>query len=197
VHGASVDDPYHKMLVESAIDYSFRDRVHYFLGGARINNKFRLAAETCVLGEAGKTVSEEESVNRVAFLKVMLTKKYEEIMRSLNPALFEKAQLCKDMCKRMSGGRPNKSSKDSTFGEKKMWEKWLKIKTEMKKIFTSLPATYHKMKSGTQLYDVYVNIIRDHWFCTETFQTFTILNTFLLIFFPSSNIARRSQRPNQ
>jgi hypothetical protein len=47
---ASVDDPYHMMLVESAIDYSFRDRVQYFLGGARINNKFRLSVETCVLG---------------------------------------------------------------------------------------------------------------------------------------------------
>eukprot|EP00970_Alexandrium_tamarense_P017250 scaffold8795_cov137-Alexandrium_tamarense.AAC.1 len=34
---------------------------------------------------------------------------------------------------------------------------------EMKKIFTCLPATYHKMKSGTQLYEVYDNVIREHW----------------------------------
>jgi hypothetical protein len=33
----------------------------------------------------------------------------------------------------------------------------------MKKIFPGLPANYHKMKSGTQLYDVYDNLIRDHW----------------------------------
>jgi|EP00970_Alexandrium_tamarense_P011853 hypothetical protein len=29
-----VDDPYHKMLVESEIDYSFGDRVDYFLRGS-------------------------------------------------------------------------------------------------------------------------------------------------------------------
>eukprot|EP00970_Alexandrium_tamarense_P001164 scaffold124_cov120-Alexandrium_tamarense.AAC.2 len=64
----------------------------------------------------------------------------------------------------MSGGRPNKSSSETTtFGEKKMWEKWKQMKMEMKKIFTRLPVTYHKMKSGTQLYEVYDNIIRDHW----------------------------------
>ena len=99
---ASVDDPYHKMLVESAIDYSFGDRVQYFLGGARINNKFRLAVETCVLGEAGKIVCEDMCA-KVASLKVQLAKKYEEIMRSLDPGLFESAQLRDDVCKRMFG----------------------------------------------------------------------------------------------
>eukprot|EP01082_Thalassiosira_pseudonana_P007744 g6305.t1 g6305 contig23:158866-160446(+) len=160
---ASVDDPYHKMLVESAIDYSFGDRVQYFLGGARINNKFRLAVETCVLGEAGKIVCEDMCA-KVASLKVQLAQKYEEIMRSLDPGLFESEKLREDMCKRMSGGRPNKSiSETTTFGEKKMWEKWKQMKMEMKKIFTCLPATYHKMKSGTQLYEVYDNVIREHW----------------------------------
>eukprot|EP01082_Thalassiosira_pseudonana_P006844 g14931.t1 g14931 contig21:186151-186701(+) len=85
-------------------------------------------------------------------------------MRSLDPGLFESENIREDMCKRMSGGRPNKStSETTTFGEKKMWEKWSKMKTEMKKLFTGLPVTYHKMKSGTQLYEVYDNVIREHW----------------------------------
>ena len=53
-----------------------------------------------------------------------------------------------------------------------MWEKWQKMKMEMKKIFTSLPATYHKMKSGTQLYEVYDNVIREHW--KEQFVSFAV-----------------------
>ena len=73
----------------------------------------------------------------------------------------------------MSGGRPNKSiSETTTFGEKKMWEKWKQMKTEMKKIFTRLPVTYHKMKSGTQLYEVYDNVIREHW--KEQFVSFAV-----------------------
>jgi hypothetical protein len=52
---ASVDnDPYHKMLVESAIDYSFADRLDYFSRGGPITMKIRAAVETCVLGKAGK-----------------------------------------------------------------------------------------------------------------------------------------------
>jgi hypothetical protein len=100
---ASVDDPFHRMLVESAIDYSFGDRVHYFLGGARINNKFRLSVETCVLGEAGKIVCEDMMCAKVSSFKALLAKKYEEIMRSLDPGLFESAQLRDDVCKRMFG----------------------------------------------------------------------------------------------
>jgi hypothetical protein len=46
------------------------------------------------------------------------------------------------------------------------------MKMEMKKIFTSLPATYHKMKSGTQLYEVYDNVIREHW--KEQFVSFAV-----------------------
>eukprot|EP01082_Thalassiosira_pseudonana_P012851 g11524.t1 g11524 contig57:9464-10532(-) len=125
--------------------------------------KIRAAVETCVLGEAGKSVSEEESVSKVSVLKDMLAKKYGEIMFSLNPRLFETAELREDMCTKRLGGRPGKTNKDTTYGAKKMWASWTKMKTEMKKIFTRLPANYHKMKSGTQLYDVYDNLIRDHW----------------------------------
>ena len=119
--------------------------------------------ETCVLGEAGKSVSEEENVSKVPVLQDLLAKKYGEIMSSLNPRLFETAELREDMCTKRLGGRPGKTNKDTTFGVKKMWESWLKMKTEMKKIFTRLPANYHKMILGTQLYNVYDNLIRDHW----------------------------------
>ena len=95
-------------------------------------------------------------------------------MSSLNPRLFETAELREDMCTKRLGGRPGKTNKDTTFGVKKMWESWLKMKTEMKKIFTRLPANYHKMKSGTQLYDVYDNLIRDHW--REAFVSLTLLS---------------------
>eukprot|EP00970_Alexandrium_tamarense_P019394 scaffold13993_cov428-Alexandrium_tamarense.AAC.1 len=125
--------------------------------------KIRAAVETCVLGEAGKSVSEEENDSRVPVPKDLLAKKYGEIMSALNPRLFETAELREDMCTKRLGGRPGKTNKDTTFGAKKMWESWLKMKTEMKKIFTRLPANYHKMKSGTQLYDVYDNLIHDHW----------------------------------
>jgi hypothetical protein len=168
------NDPYHKMLVESAIDYSFDDRLDYFLRGGPITMKIRAAVETCVLGEAGKSVSEEENVSKVPVLQDLLAKKYGEIMSSLNPRLFETAELREDMCTKRLGGRPGKTNKDTTFGVKKMWESWLKMKTEMKKIFTRLPANYHKMKSGTQLYDVYDNLIRDHW--REAFVSLTLLS---------------------
>ena len=168
------NDPYHKMLVESAIDYSFDDRLDYFLRGGPITMKIRAAVETCVLGEAGKSVSEEENVSKVPVLQDLLAKKYGEIMSSLNPRLFETAELREDMCTKRLGGRPGKTNKDTTFGVKKMWESWLKMKTEMKKIFTRLPANYHKMKSGTQLYDVYDNLIRDHW--REAFVSSTLLS---------------------
>jgi hypothetical protein len=153
------NDPYHKMLVESAIDYAFAERLDYFLRGGPITMKIRAAVETCVLGEAGKSVSEEESVSKVSVLKDLLAKKYGEIMFSLNPRLFETAELREDMCTKRLGGRPGKTNKDTTYGAKKMWTSWTKMKTEMKKIFTRLPANYHKMKSGTQLYDVYDNLI--------------------------------------
>ena len=44
-----------------------------------------------------------------------------------------------------------------------MWEMWTEMKTEMKKIFSNLPTTYHKMRSGIQLYNVYDKVVRDHW----------------------------------
>jgi hypothetical protein len=46
-----------------------------------------------------------------SFLKVQLAKKYEEIMRSLDPGVFESEKLHEGMCKRMSGGHPNQKQR--------------------------------------------------------------------------------------
>jgi hypothetical protein len=61
------------------------------------------------------------------------------------------------MYERLDGGR-----KDG-FGERDIWKKWQKIKSHMKKMMSNLPNNYHKMKSGSQLHQVYRNVVRDHW----------------------------------
>ena len=150
------NDRYHIALVESAVDYPFNERLTYFLSGGPITKSNRQAVELCVLGEAGRIVSRDKT-SRLSSLKRSLVQEYSIVMKSLDSSLFQNNHIRDDMCTRLFGGRQN------SYGEKKMWEMWTEMKTEMKKIFSNLPTTYHKMRSGIQLYNVYDKVVRDHW----------------------------------
>jgi hypothetical protein len=65
-------------------------------------------------------------------------------------------------------------------------EKWGKAQTALKKVFSALPDGYHKMASGMQLYNVHLQVVRDHYrnaFVSNTcaytpFQELTNLSLF-------------------
>jgi hypothetical protein len=90
-------------------------------------------------------------------LPKLITEECYAIIKRLDISLFESEELREDMYMSLAGGMMDK------YGSKNMWKYWQEMKSDMQKIFTNLPMTYHKMKSGTQLYQVFNTLIRDHW----------------------------------
>ena len=150
-------DEFDEILVESASDYDFPERFRYFMGPFKITYDNRIALEYCIIAEAAGIIVDQNTVANKGQLPTLITEEYAAIIKQLDTTLFASDELRKDMYTRLAGGRMDK------YGSKKMWKYWQEIKSDMKKIFTSLPTTYHKMKSGSQLYDVFNTLIRDHW----------------------------------
>ncbi len=153
---ADMDDPLNEHFTEAAYGYSFEARFKYFMAGNTITKTNRQTVELCIIAEAGMTVSQNSSSKQTE-LKEQICGKYAEIIKTLDTALWSSTDLRRKMYERLDGGR-----KDG-FGERDMWKKWQQLKTHMKKMMSNLPHNYHKMKSGTQLHQVYRDVIRDHW----------------------------------
>ena len=179
-----------EILVESAINYTFPERVRFFLGGNSITNDNRQAVEYCIIGEAGVKVTKNNTCKKME-LKEKIVEEYVNVIRSLDPSLFQSSKLRNDMYRRLAGGRMDK------YGSKIMWRLSEEFQSKMKKLLTGLPINYHKMASGNQLYDVYNKVVRDHWkfayvseYCSVMHWNYML--TSLLLFFLSSPMNQKT-----
>jgi hypothetical protein len=122
------------------------------MGPFKITCDNRVAVEYCIIAEAGIVVDQITVTNKGKLPK-LIAEEYAAIIKRLDATLFETDELRKDMYRRLSSGRMDK------YGSKNMLKYWQEMKSDMKKIFTNLLTTYHKMKSGTQLYQVFNTLI--------------------------------------
>jgi hypothetical protein len=147
---------YDDILIETASDGRFPERLEFFLRGYTISNDTRDAVETCIIAQAGIAVSEDKFAS-VSQLKNRIVTEYSTAIRTIPSHLFVTQDLREDMLTRLKGGRQPK------YGIENMWERWQSIKSEMKRIFTGMPRNFHTMKSGMQMKGVFEQIVRSHW----------------------------------
>jgi hypothetical protein len=141
-----------EILVESAVNYTFPERMRFFLGSNTITNDNRQAVEYCIIGKAGVKVTKNNTCKKME-LKKKIVEEYANVICSLDMSLFQSSELRNDMYTRLAGGRMDK------YGSKNVWKLWEEFQSKMKKLFTGLPINYHKMASGNQLYDVYNKLV--------------------------------------
>jgi hypothetical protein len=147
---------YDDILIETASDGKFPERLDFFLKGYTISNDTRDAVETCIIAQAGIAVSDDKFAS-VAQLKNRIVAEYSTAIRTIPSHLFVSQEVREDMLTRLKGGRQPK------YGVDNMWERWQAIKSEMKRIFTGMPRNFHTMKSGTQMKAVFEQIVRSEW----------------------------------
>ena len=61
-------------------------------------------------------------------------------------------------------------------------EEVAEAKVSHEKMMSNMPTNYHKMKSGTQLHQVYRDVVRDHWKADYVSLCRFVLNSLLLTF---------------
>lgn len=96
------EERYDPTLVESVAEFSFCDRLDYFLAG-RITSLNRVSVEHTVLCEAGRIVS-RDTVVTADKRSEMLVDAYKETLSSISEHMFESSELRQDMMTRQKGG---------------------------------------------------------------------------------------------
>lgn len=145
-----------EILTESAYDKKFPERLEQFLGHSKITETNRLAVEICLIAQAGIAISEDTTLSN-SQLKARIVDEYKQVISTVPSHLFISDDLRKNMHCRLKGAKRPK------YGVEFMWNTWLELKSEMKRIFTGVPKNFHTMLSGNQLHTVFKQIIRDHW----------------------------------
>jgi hypothetical protein len=132
----------------AAENYSFHDRVIYFLGGNSINSTSRKSVEITMLIEAGTIVTDEPTTD-VKHRAQMMHEKYVELVEKFPPNNFNPPELKTLMKTKLY------QSKQPLNGER-LWTKFNDYRSEIRSTYMpKLPNELSTMPSGYQLRDVY------------------------------------------
>jgi DNA invertase Pin-like site-specific DNA recombinase len=110
-----------------------------------------------ILCEVGLMVFEDETCKESARAELLVLQ-YKTVIQSIPRHKFISSKLREGMINRQKNGQKKGGPKPKT-----LWGKWGLAETTLKKIFAAMPDKYHKMKSGTPIYNAHQKLVLDHY----------------------------------